>query len=217
MGSWYLQNGNDSDVVFSSRIRLSRNVKGIPFTHKAKKDVDSLDKNNGESDNIESTEKYSHRDIIDIIENILRNSSITLSINNVIENKIEYGKMEYPEGIGIIYEKFKNLLSDEQTQKWIKDNFNNLFENFQKLICYLENIKEIANTSLSKININLIIIIKFKELNEEDSNNNNQIKNLISEYNIKNSPLRGKTYQDINILLNNNYEGFKSFFKGNRK
>lgn len=37
MGSWYLQNGNDSDVVFSSRIRLSRNVKGIPFTHKAKK------------------------------------------------------------------------------------------------------------------------------------------------------------------------------------
>ena len=183
---------------------------------KNRENENSLDSNQIEGNimpNIEGTEKYSHRDIIDIIENILRNSSITLSINNVIENKIEYGKMEYPEGIGIIYEKFKNLLSDEQTQKWIKDNFNNLFENFQKLICYLENIKEIANTSLSKININLIIIIKFKELNEEDSNNNNQIKNLISEYNIKNSPLRGKTYQDINILLNNNYEGFKSFLR----
>lgn len=30
--NWYLQNGKDSDVVLSSRVRLARNIKGIPFT-----------------------------------------------------------------------------------------------------------------------------------------------------------------------------------------
>lgn len=33
--NWYLQNGKDSDIVLSSRIRFSRNIKGIPFTTKA--------------------------------------------------------------------------------------------------------------------------------------------------------------------------------------
>ena len=32
--NWYLQNGKESDVIFSSRVRLSRNIKGIPFTPK---------------------------------------------------------------------------------------------------------------------------------------------------------------------------------------
>ena len=32
--NWYLQNGKDSDVVLSSRVRLARNIKGIPFTTK---------------------------------------------------------------------------------------------------------------------------------------------------------------------------------------
>lgn len=32
--NWYLQNGKDSDIVFSSRVRLSRNIKGIPFINK---------------------------------------------------------------------------------------------------------------------------------------------------------------------------------------
>lgn len=36
--SWYLQNGKDSDVVISTRIRLVRNIKGIPFTTKCKKE-----------------------------------------------------------------------------------------------------------------------------------------------------------------------------------
>jgi len=35
--NWYLQSGNDADVVVSSRVRLSRNVQGIPFTNRAKK------------------------------------------------------------------------------------------------------------------------------------------------------------------------------------
>ena len=30
--NWYLQSGRDSDVVLSSRVRLARNIKGIPFT-----------------------------------------------------------------------------------------------------------------------------------------------------------------------------------------
>ena len=33
--NWYLQNGKKSDIVFSSRIRFSRNIKGISFTTKA--------------------------------------------------------------------------------------------------------------------------------------------------------------------------------------
>ena len=32
--NWYLQNGKDSDVVLSSRVRLSRNIDGIKFTPK---------------------------------------------------------------------------------------------------------------------------------------------------------------------------------------
>ncbi len=34
--NWYLQNGKDSDVIVSSRVRLSRNIEGIPFVSKCK-------------------------------------------------------------------------------------------------------------------------------------------------------------------------------------
>ena len=37
MSNWYLQNGKDSDVVISSRIRLARNLADFPFKEKAKK------------------------------------------------------------------------------------------------------------------------------------------------------------------------------------
>ena len=36
--NWYLQSGKESDVVLSSRVRLSRNIQGIPFTTKASKE-----------------------------------------------------------------------------------------------------------------------------------------------------------------------------------
>lgn len=36
--NWYLQNGKESDVVISSRVRLSRNIKGIPFINRASKE-----------------------------------------------------------------------------------------------------------------------------------------------------------------------------------
>ena len=32
--NWYVQNGKESDVVLSSRVRLSRNIKGYPFTNR---------------------------------------------------------------------------------------------------------------------------------------------------------------------------------------
>lgn len=38
MLNWYLQSGKDSDVVVSSRIRLARNIKGIPFEPKCTKE-----------------------------------------------------------------------------------------------------------------------------------------------------------------------------------
>lgn len=34
MLNWYLQSGNDSDVVSSTRIRIARNIKGIPFVNR---------------------------------------------------------------------------------------------------------------------------------------------------------------------------------------
>ena len=43
MINWYLQNGKDSDVVISSRIRLARNLADFPFKEKAKtKDLEQV-------------------------------------------------------------------------------------------------------------------------------------------------------------------------------
>lgn len=36
--NWYLQNGKNSDVIISSRVRLARNIKGLPFTSKCKQE-----------------------------------------------------------------------------------------------------------------------------------------------------------------------------------
>lgn len=38
MVNWYLQNGKESDVVISSRIRIARNINDYPFTTRYKKD-----------------------------------------------------------------------------------------------------------------------------------------------------------------------------------
>jgi protein arginine kinase len=38
MSNWYTQTGKNSDVVVSSRIRLARNIKGIPFVTKCKEE-----------------------------------------------------------------------------------------------------------------------------------------------------------------------------------
>ena len=40
MLNWYLQSGNESDVVFSTRVRFARNIKGFPFVNRyTKKDA----------------------------------------------------------------------------------------------------------------------------------------------------------------------------------
>lgn len=38
MANWYLQNGKDSDIVISSRVRLARNLADFPFKDKAKQE-----------------------------------------------------------------------------------------------------------------------------------------------------------------------------------
>lgn len=38
MLNWYLQSGKESDVVISCRIRLARNISGVPFIPKANKE-----------------------------------------------------------------------------------------------------------------------------------------------------------------------------------
>lgn len=42
MSNWYLQNGKDSDVVISTRVRLARNLEGFPFEN----ECNNEDKNN---------------------------------------------------------------------------------------------------------------------------------------------------------------------------
>ena len=39
MSNWYLQNGKESDVVISTRIRLARNLSGFPFENKCDKEA----------------------------------------------------------------------------------------------------------------------------------------------------------------------------------
>ena len=38
MSNWYLQNGKDSDVVISTRVRLARNIQGFNFENKCSKE-----------------------------------------------------------------------------------------------------------------------------------------------------------------------------------
>lgn len=38
MLNWYLQSGNESDVVLSTRVRFARNIKGIPFVNRYTKE-----------------------------------------------------------------------------------------------------------------------------------------------------------------------------------
>ena len=45
MQNWYLQNGKDSDVVISSRVRLARNLEEVPFPTKYSKDIRKVKRN----------------------------------------------------------------------------------------------------------------------------------------------------------------------------
>jgi len=169
--------------------------------------------------NIDDIEEIYFEDIIDHVKEILKYSSITLNINNDKEKKIEYEKMVYNKGFGIIYKKFKIPFKKEKEKKFTCDDYNILFENYKKLIDFLKKIKKIVKTSLSKNK--LLIKIYLKE--ENNKKNNNRIKNIISEYKLAN-PVSLKDedevededkdkYQDEDILNNCSYEGFKFFSK----
>lgn len=41
--NWYMQSGTDSDVVFSTRIRFARNIKGFRFNLKNKEEIEKLE------------------------------------------------------------------------------------------------------------------------------------------------------------------------------
>ena len=157
---------------------------------------------NNEEDNMQNFE---------IIEKILKDSFITLNINNSKEKEIEYGKIEYFKGLGIMYERFRLIFSEVQKYKFELDTFNILFKNYKKLIDFLEKIKEIAYIFFSKTKLKLLIKIKLKE--DKSQNNDNSIKNIISEYFLDNFYILSKKYQDKNIFNNNKYEGFTSFSK----
>ena len=42
MSNWYLQSGNESDVVVSTRVRLARNIAGMPFVNRFKKEDSTI-------------------------------------------------------------------------------------------------------------------------------------------------------------------------------
>ena len=41
--NWYLQNGKESDVAISTRIRFARNLNGFKFNLKSKEDIEKLE------------------------------------------------------------------------------------------------------------------------------------------------------------------------------
>jgi len=159
--------------------------------------------------NLDDKEKINFEDIKEHVQLFFKHSSITLHVNNIKKNTIEYGEIKYDDTIGKKYEEFK-MPSEKQEQKFEYEGDNKLFENYKKLIEFLEEIKKIADTFLS--NIKLLIIIKLNREKGEETKNDDKYINIVSEYNCNNHVLLSKQY-DKNILNNSNYEGFISFSK----
>ena len=222
--SMYDQNIGISEILEERNEENQINIQNYISHEEIRNNISPLDSNsfaqrNQENENINLTinqkfnlshnEKEIFKNILDDIQKILKKSSITLSINNKDENTIEYLEIVYDKGVGITYEKFKNYFSEEKDQKWVMDYFDNLFNNYKKLIDFFEKIKEIAKNIFLFEN-KFSIKIKLKEV---DPQNNNEIKNIISEYKLDNVVSLNGKYKDENILNKDNYEGFISFSK----
>ena len=137
------------------------------------------------------------------VEYALVESTIKLIINN---KGINYKELEYSKR-KISYEE----LMESQKQKF-NDEKDSIFENYKKLINYLNKILDLANKIISKSQIDLVIEINLKQ-DIQNSDCNNKIIN--SEYSLENgSFIEVKNCQDKNILNNNNYEGFVNFSNG---
>ena len=136
--------------------------------------------------------------------------TVILIINNK-ENKIKFENVQYDE-IKITYEKFIKLSKEEIKNQFKLKRYNFLFENKDKLIGNLNEIKEIANINFSKIILEneLSIKINLKEVGNIFFDEN--IIKINSEYVYIDKSNQIKN-QDKNILNGSNYEGFKSFSK----
>ena len=136
--------------------------------------------------------------------------AIILIINNSKENKINFENVQYNE-IKITYEKFIKLSKEELKNEFQLKRYNFIFENKDKLIGNLNEIKEIANTNFSKIILGneFSIKINLKEVGNIFLDENIKI-NSEYVYIDKSNLIKN---QDKNILSGSNYEGFKSFSK----
>ena len=100
---------------------------------------------------------------------ILKEITIVLIINNNKENKIKYEKVIYY-GIEISYEIFVEISQEELKKQFELDGYNILFENKEKIIKHLNNIKEIANNLFKNIENKLIKFLEYKNNTDEYNN-----------------------------------------------
>ena len=112
MSNWYVQTGKDSDVVISSRVRLARNIKGIPFITKC---------------NQENLEK-----VIDIMNNVVNSLGYGLKLFRMdkIDNITKLSLVE------------KHLISPEFISKndnTITQNLKAILLNDDENICIMIN------------------------------------------------------------------------------
>lgn len=112
MSNWYVQTGKDSDIVISSRIRLARNIKGIPFITKCKQE--------------------DLKNVIEIINNVVNNLGYGLKLFKMdkIDNITKLSLVE------------KHLISPEfvsKTENSVTQNLKAILLNEDENICIMIN------------------------------------------------------------------------------
>ena len=185
----------ESNLSDETLIKKFYDSKGGQLINNNKSDMDSNQEINVKNEMI--------KELLIKVEYALVESTIKLIINN---KGINYKELEYSKR-KISYEE----LMESQKQKF-NDEKDSIFENYKKLINYLNKILDLANKIISKSQIDLVIEINLKQ-DIQNSDCNNKIIN--SEYSLENgSFIEVKNCQDKNILNNNNYEGFVNFSNG---
>ena len=137
----------------------------------------------------------------------LQRSTITLIINK--EKKIEYKDIVYEKG-AIAYEELINPFKENPEQKF-DDDKDKEFQNYKKLIKFLDKIKEITNKSISESNLsNLEQELRIEIKLQRDINQSND-DYINSEYILEKSFSKLDKYQDKDVLNNDNYRYFILF------
>ena len=149
---------------------------------------------------------YKEEKILDVIKNILIESTITLIIKN---NEIKYEKIIYNKQ-EITYENFIELCPERKEQNLHLDNADIcILDNYKKLIEFFDRIKRIANDFFSNIRLRNELLLIQIEIKEDRNQNNNKYIHLINS----NYILGINNNQDKNILNKDNYIGFTTFLK----